>query len=224
MPPAVDPSKKPHLRNQATAATARPVGRPSRAEAAALGEQVLQAARQQFLAQGYHDTSLELIARTAGVHRDTLYRQHGSKEQLFRTVLAAGMRLMREGIERAVGRGGPPEKVLPRVARQLYADVASSDTLALTRMVVAEARRFPDLASQAHADWVIDLAPLITYLAGQRAAGRLQMDDPAEAAYTFSNVCCSTLRLLMTAPLTGALLEAHLERSVALFLGGWAPR
>jgi TetR/AcrR family transcriptional repressor of mexJK operon len=202
----------------------RSVGRPTLAEAAALRERVLHAARGLFLEQGFTGTSLELIARHAGVHRDTLYRQFGGKEQLFRAVLSAGMTRMRAGIAHAVGRGGRPERVLPRVARQLYVDQSAPEWLALIRMVVAESRRFPDLAADAHGNWVTDLAPLIAYLRTQQAAGILRLDDPAEAAYAFASSAGSTLRLLMSPPLADGALKAHLRRTVAVYLAGWQYR
>jgi TetR/AcrR family transcriptional repressor of mexJK operon len=182
---------------------------------------VIQAARRVFLEQGFDAASLDLIAREAGVHRDTLYRQYGSKEILFRTALWSLMGPLRDGVARAIGRGGPPDQVLPRVARQLHADVTAPDSIGGIRTVVAVSGRFPELGELSHDNWKADLAPLIDYLETQRTAGVLRMDDAAEAAYAFANAAASTLRALLAAPLGAAALEAHLKRTVALHLAGW---
>jgi TetR/AcrR family transcriptional repressor of mexJK operon len=187
-------------------------------------ERVTRAARELFLEHGFGATSLDTIARAAGVHRDTLYRQYGNKERLCRLVIAEGMSRMRQGVTSAVGAGGPPEQVLARVARQVHADVAAPEAQVVTRMVVAESRRFSELTAAAYADWVTDLAALITYLEQQCAAGVLTIDDPAEGAHAFVSSASGGVRFLMAPPLTGPKLEAHLRRTVALYLTGWHHR
>lgn len=59
---------------------------PSRA--AATRTALLEAAVQEFSAHGYRRGSMEGVARRAGVSRATLYAHHGSKEELFRVLVA----------------------------------------------------------------------------------------------------------------------------------------
>ncbi|MCV7442073.1 TetR family transcriptional regulator [Mycobacterium paraense] len=56
---------------------------PPRRNAAATRARLLQAAREQFLSQGYRATSLRAIAAAAGVDVMLIRRYFGSKEQLF---------------------------------------------------------------------------------------------------------------------------------------------
>ena len=50
-------------------------------------EQILQAARQVFANQGFHNTRMSDIAQTAGVSQGTLYHYFRSKDELFLEVL-----------------------------------------------------------------------------------------------------------------------------------------
>jgi AcrR family transcriptional regulator len=47
-----------------------------------------QAATEQFAADGVHGTTMEAIARRAGINKERLYNYFGNKEELFATVLA----------------------------------------------------------------------------------------------------------------------------------------
>ena len=48
---------------------------------------VIQAARESFLGKGYSGTSMDTIAETAGVTKQTVYRYYPSKERLFAAVM-----------------------------------------------------------------------------------------------------------------------------------------
>ena len=54
-------------------------GRPSRADALQLRERILLAATELFLAEGYGSTSIEAVARHAGVSKRTLYDRFDDK-------------------------------------------------------------------------------------------------------------------------------------------------
>ena len=62
-------------------------GRPTAAVAAAISQAILSAATRLFLAQGYEGTTMEAIAAAAGVPKSTLYKRHGDKMALLRTVV-----------------------------------------------------------------------------------------------------------------------------------------
>ena len=62
-------------------------GRPSRAEALRLRERILVAATELFLAEGYGSTSIEAVAKHAGVSKRTLYDRFDDKAVLFAAVV-----------------------------------------------------------------------------------------------------------------------------------------
>jgi AcrR family transcriptional regulator len=71
---------------------AAPSGAVTLNAADATGRRVVDAARATFATSGLRSTTMEDIARAAGVGRATLYRRFGSKDALVQTVLHAELR------------------------------------------------------------------------------------------------------------------------------------
>src|ERR1700704_1353334 len=71
----------------AAAAVPRRGGRPSRKQAARLGERIVDAATHLFLAHGYGATSIEAVARRARVSKRTFYHRFPDKPALFAAVV-----------------------------------------------------------------------------------------------------------------------------------------
>src|SRR5271157_5680242 len=76
-------------RGAAEAATVPPRrgGRPSREEAALLGERILDVATELFLAEGYGATSIEAVAQRARISKRTFYHRFSDKAALFGAVV-----------------------------------------------------------------------------------------------------------------------------------------
>jgi TetR/AcrR family transcriptional regulator, mexJK operon transcriptional repressor len=112
---------------------------------AARREQLIAVAEQLFLQHGFANTSVNAIVREAGGSLATLYAEFGSKEALFESVLS----------ERA-SRFFPEEQSVPRhsldaatelraLATHMLKRMLSEDGLAVYRIAVHEAPRFPAL-------------------------------------------------------------------------------
>lgn len=112
---------------------------------AARREQLIAVAEQLFLQNGFANTSVNTIVREAGGSLATLYAEFGSKEALFESVLS----------ERAA-RFFPEERSAPKqpldaqaelraLATQMLKRMLSDDGLAVYRLAVHEAPRFPAL-------------------------------------------------------------------------------
>ena len=112
---------------------------------AARREQLIAVAEQLFLQHGFANTSVNAIVREAGGSLATLYAEFGSKEALFESVLS----------ERAA-RFFPEERSVPSQALDAQAELRalathmlkrmlSDDGLAVYRIAVHEAPRFPAL-------------------------------------------------------------------------------
>lgn len=63
------------------------------------GPELLRAARQLFFERGYHGTTMERVARSAGFSKRTVYIYFKNKDELFLTIGAEGMNLLREKFE-----------------------------------------------------------------------------------------------------------------------------
>ena len=60
------------------------LGRPTRQEAKTRRDRLFACAAEAFRRHGFEAASLDAIAREAGISRTTIYRQFGSKAELFR--------------------------------------------------------------------------------------------------------------------------------------------
>ncbi len=102
---------------------------------------------------GYSALSLEKVALRAGVHKTTLYRRWGSREEL---VLEA--MLERAGEHISVPDTGSLRKDLLELARTAAANAASPEVAAMARAVAAESPRDRRLAAANRQFWAERLA------------------------------------------------------------------
>ena len=124
-------------------------GRPSASMAGEVEERILDAATAVFVEYGFAGASLERIADRASASKATLYSRYANKEVLFSEVVKRNversMRLMQET--------PPSDSLLEKLTfatRTLVTRLLSDEVVGLTRMVVADAPRFPSLAQMTH--------------------------------------------------------------------------
>jgi AcrR family transcriptional regulator len=145
---------------------------------------IIAAATSLFLKRGYAETSLARIAEAAGVSTATLFKQFPTKAELFAAMVVESWQL--SGADLQTPATGDPAAGL-RVLGNRYVELMSRDEMvALFRIVIAEAPRFPDLA-EAH--FTLGKAPFFdsvkSYLAAEHAAGALDCADPELATTQF---------------------------------------
>ena len=200
-------------------------GRPSRDEAAQLTSRILDAATAQLLAHGYGATSIEAVAKAARISKRTFYHRFAGKPELFEAVvrrMIAGWRMPFDATM-AVD-WGPLAPRLATIARITLAAALSPPALALHRLILAEAPRFPELArvinAHGHDAGVRALAAL---LAAEAHAGRIAVADPVFAAEQFLHLVIAAPQrraLGLGMPLGAPEIEQWIERTIALFLDG----
>jgi TetR/AcrR family transcriptional repressor of mexJK operon len=114
---------------------------------------IARAATELFLAHGYRATSTEQVASAAGVSKQTVYNQFGDKERLFREIVlgvTATAEAFADGLADAMRGVDTPTRLdaaLRDLARRYLRTVMNPQLLALRRLVISEATRFPDLAA-----------------------------------------------------------------------------
>jgi TetR/AcrR family transcriptional repressor of mexJK operon len=142
-------------------------------------ERVLRAATSSFLALGYR-SSVERIARRAGVAKQTVYHHFPSKDELFKEVARDLAKIVLFELEAA------PDDVragLLRFATAYRKRVLSAQGIAMFRTLVAEIPRFRTLAKAVYAGSAGEMVRrLAAYLRKAMDAGRLRRDDPQFAA------------------------------------------
>jgi AcrR family transcriptional regulator len=205
--------------------TARRGGRPSREAAAQLGEKILEIATESFLRDGYGSTSIEAIARAVGISKRTFYHRYDGKPALFAAVVARIIERIRPSPTVPLLVGASTAEILERLAGLMLQAALSPQALALNRLIIAEAGRFPELVAALHSERgrseaVTLIATLLeTRLDGQPLAG----EDATFAAGQFIQMVVSwpqRLALGVGAPMSPAEQAAWIRRTTHLFLKG----
>jgi TetR/AcrR family transcriptional regulator, mexJK operon transcriptional repressor len=140
-------------------------------------ERVLRAATDSFLARGYA-SSVDDIARRAGVAKQTVYSHFPSKDRLFREVARGLAMSVLVELE-----GGDPREALLRFALAYRERALGTQGIASFRTLVPEVPRFKAIAKTMYADTVgAMVARLAEYLGAAMREGKLRRDDPQLAA------------------------------------------
>ena len=155
---------------------------PARAEQ--LRYAIIGVAKVIFLRDGFA-ANLDTIARAAGVARQTLYNQFGSKERLFRAVVHAIFSRMLMPVLRVKSKNSF-EQTLLEYSRQYIDASLDPEGLALLRLAAGQHREFPDLGRTVHASGASRTVPVLAnYLKTQIDAGIIRAVDPIIAAESF---------------------------------------
>jgi TetR/AcrR family transcriptional regulator, mexJK operon transcriptional repressor len=210
-----------------TGAPPRRGGRPTRADATALGERILAVATEQFLSQGFGATSIEAVAAAAGISKRTFYHRFRDKPDLFRAVVRQLIARWSSPFEAKLTEPGTIEETLAKAAEQILAAALSREALQLYRLLIAEAPRFPELARIMAEQSAAGGTRLAQLLEREARAGTLAFDDAGFAAEQFVNLVLASprRRALGLAPaMTQAELTRWTRSAVALFLDGCRKR
>src|SRR5271170_4934576 len=117
-------------------------GRPSQAQAARLRGKILDAAADVFFTEGYGAASIEAIAKRARIAKRTLYSRFRDKADLFGGVVHHVVENLRPSNTEQLFRGSGPE-ILHHLAEVILHASLNPQALALNRLILAEATRFP---------------------------------------------------------------------------------
>lgn len=143
-------------------------------------ERIMLAGAEMFRAQGY-EASMDAIATAADVSKQTLYNQFGSKEELFKAIIAERAASVRAPLSTSGHQ--EPREVLLAFARQYYLLVFSENGVGLMRTVVAASQRFPEIGRDFYeAGPRQTLASLTTWIDREERLGRLATGNPRLAA------------------------------------------
>jgi AcrR family transcriptional regulator len=199
-------------------------GRPSRLQSAQLSERILEVATALFLGDGFGTTSIEAVAKRAGISKRTFYHRFRGKEVLFEAVVRRLIARWTPPFDAALFEAPSLAETLRRSAEHMLGVALTPEALALHRMVIAEATRFPGLARILHELGAAAGIERIARVLEQRiAGGELRPIDPEFAAEQFILMVVSGPRrraLGLGTPLSPAELRDWVDQSVGLFLDG----
>jgi AcrR family transcriptional regulator len=179
----------------------RPGGRSARVRAAAIAATLAELAE-----NGYSALSLESVARRAGVHKTTLYRRWGTREDL---VLEA--MLDRAGEHISVPNTGSLRKDLFELVQTAAANAASPEVAAMARAVVAQMPHDSRLAAANRRYWDERLA--LDGMIVEQAIERGEVAPDTQPRQVIESVLGPIhLRLLLTGePISPEFLKAIVD-------------
>lgn len=191
--------------------------------------QVLDAAASLFMAHGYGPTSMDAVARAAGVSKATLYAYFSGKDALFAAIVG-------EACARHAEAGGcnPAEehddaaRALAAIGRSYLDFLFRDDVMAIYRVVMAEGARVPELGHGFFESGPrMLIASLTGWMKGRQAQGSLGAGEPEAMAEQF-------LALLRTSAFLRRMLglpdedprsiPRSVDAAVATFLAAFGPR
>lgn len=185
--------------------------------------EVVEVAGELFLSHGYAGVSVGMIVDKIGGSNRDLYKEFGSKETLFLQVmgrvcddLLAPLRAVAD--IRGDSTRMPMEKALHAIGSAFLNALLSPRVLALHRLMVGEASRFPDLARD-----FIDMGPNSAYRA---VAGFLEArsacSNPSLSSAMFLDMLTSDLQLRALAGIAvgKSEIEERVCEAVRVFLNG----
>jgi TetR/AcrR family transcriptional regulator, mexJK operon transcriptional repressor len=202
-------------------------GRPTQAEAHALDLKIREAAVEVFLEFGYAGTSMDAIARAAGITRKTLYARYADKHAVFADVIPWALARIADDGSFSVTDSDDVEADLVAFGRLAIKRATHPQNVRLKRIAMSEAAQFPEFAVSADSMmWAERPRALTELLRRHEARGTLKLDDAELAAEHF---------LALVESIPGRLADfgifrsqrqedRHLRYAVRLFLEGATPR
>jgi AcrR family transcriptional regulator len=169
---------------------------PQMAEDNAKRRQIVEGARQIFLANGFDAASMNDIARAAGVSKGTLYVYFQNKEQLFAAIVHEECLFHAETTFTFDPADRDVEAVLTRAGVAYIEFLCSPEKASALRTVVAIADRMPEIGKVFYETGpAVGIGLVADYLRAQTEAGVLAVADCEIAASQFLEACKATLVL-----------------------------
>jgi AcrR family transcriptional regulator len=204
-----------------------PGGRPSVAEAERRHRALLDCAARMFLDQGVSGVSIDEISRRSGVAKRFIYARYKGKEDLFVAAVEQFFAGMLDSLHEFETPLDDPEQGLFQYASHLLELALQPDALALNRLFLTAAPRFPDLARLfVERNRHRNLAGARNLLQAYADRGAIVISDPQELAENFFILTIGIPQRFALLGMCETPLEEQerLRRAVRLFLGGCAPR
>jgi TetR/AcrR family transcriptional regulator, mexJK operon transcriptional repressor len=193
---------------------------------------ILSAGRALFLTNGYQGTSVDQIAASAEVSKQTVYKHFGDKQELLLAIVNNALEsTVAPFLERinALADTADLEADLTALAADYLRAVLQEPVVQLRRLVVGEANRVPELAQlyydQAPARTLAAFAACFSALHDR---GLLHVAEPAVAAQHFAFLIVGRSidqALFYGGPqvLAGIDVDGYVCSGVRVFLAGYRP-
>src|SRR6266436_5904288 len=144
---------------------------------------IYEAARHEFAGNGYAATSIETVARRAGVSTKTLYRLIPNKATLFEGMVSDRIDRFISEVNLRAADHADIEQALTAALIACAELALDEETFALQRMLLQEAGKFSDIAGMFYKNAIQrTVVALADWLRVQQKRGLIALDDVDEAA------------------------------------------
>ncbi|MBS7539657.1 TetR/AcrR family transcriptional regulator [Ancylobacter lacus] len=189
--------------------------------------QILEGARRVFLALGFDSAHMAEIARAAGVSKGTLYVYFASKQELFSALVDEECTQTAERIFE-VDDAADVRTALFRVGRSYVHAMIQPEYVAVLRIVISIADRFPDIGRQfLESGPTAGVVRLAEWLRRREQAGELRLPAPELSAWQFLVGCHAPVVMPMLfgnmPPPDEAKIVEVVTYMVDAFLRAWGP-
>lgn len=185
---------------------------------ATAAERILAVARQQFLEIGFERCSMDSVARSARVSKQSLYELYPTKLDLFATVMRDAARTARLGVESVTADDRDPEAVLSDFVMSFFAGFVTLENRGLFRAALVASRDFPNLATDMHRSRLTGGAPMADYVAKLAQEGRITPRLLPDLHRRFGSTAIEGTRYLLGVPQPTREEQQALTRSVITLL------
>jgi AcrR family transcriptional regulator len=169
------------LQNQE--ATKRGRGRPPVRSEEETRHLLVEAAAQEFQQSGFAAAAMGAISQRAGFSTRTIYQLVSTKAELFEMVVSDRIGRFMLAVDEGSLDALEPIEALEHILVAYGNLTLSAETTALTRLVIAEGERFPEIATAFYTRAIERVNGVIEgWLLRQTECGRLTLSDPHAAA------------------------------------------
>jgi AcrR family transcriptional regulator len=186
---------------------------------------IYEAARHEFAGNGFAATSIETVARRAGVSTKTLYRLLPNKAALFEGMVSDRIDRFVSEVNLRAADHADIEQALAAALIACAELALDEETIALQRMLLQEAGKFSDIAGMFYKNAIQRTGvALAEWLRVQQKRGLIALDDVDEAAGMLLGMATSAPRraaLFGGVPLPSrSQIKARARACAKLFLRG----
>lgn len=199
-------------------------GRPSKAREGQISDAILDLASEMFASQGYAATSVERLAVTCRVGKDTIYRRFPSKRALFDAVIERLRSRVLQRLEAVASEAGTGIERLRRTARWFLTVNVEAELTAFKRIAFSEALLLDGALAAKTPDPIVEcLTEIVRDAQGEGAIAEGEAEFIAgQLIHAVATGPSIDAMLGGTAYATAEAQDAFFEKAWALFLKGAA--
>lgn len=144
---------------------------------------IFEAAAREFAASGYAGSSMDGVARRAGISTKTLYRLVPNKAALFEGMITDRIETFASVVRLRACDGRDVEAALREALIICGELILDRDVIAIQRVILGDSEKFPEIAETFYQKAIRRTEQtLANWLKAQRERGLIRLDDPQTAA------------------------------------------